>query len=63
MELPRVLSSFLWEMQDKLDKKEIGDLLSGWDNKLLTNAQYTELRNCYVSQIDFTNLTFDEAIR
>ena len=38
-------------------------MLSGLDDGLITAKQYCLLRASYVSHMDFTGLTFDEAIR
>ncbi len=42
---------------------EVGDLLAGLDDGQLTAKQYCLLRSSYVSHIDFTGLSFDDAIR
>ena len=59
---PMELAKFLYR-NDSLDKVEVGDLLSGTTDRFMKHEQYDELRRCYISLLDFTGLTLDQALR
>ena len=59
---PMELAKFLYR-NDSLDKVEVGDLLSGTTDRFMRHEQYDELRRCYISLLDFTGLTLDQALR
>lgn len=56
------IAKFLLQ-NDTLDKRKVGDVLSQQDDKIFNAYEYTDLRREYVKLLDFTNLTFDEALR
>ena len=59
---PMEMAKFLYR-NDSLDKREIGDLLSGTTDKFMKHEEYTALREAYISLLDFTGLSLDAALR
>ena len=59
---PMEMAKFLYR-NDSLDKVEVGDFLSSTTDKFMKHEQYEELRRCYISLLDFTGLTLDQALR
>lgn len=54
---------FVHSRDSGLDKSQVGDGLSGWDDKVLTNPQHTAVRTAYLRHFDFGGMDFDHALR
>lgn len=62
-EFPRIVADFFWKHQDRLDKAQIGDVLGGLDGGVFEPRQYDHLRDCFISNLEFTGLPFEAALR
>jgi hypothetical protein len=63
IDLGELLGDFLFMHNNALDKSQVGDVLSGFDDKVCTNRQYNAMRVAYMRHFDFVAMTFDHAIR
>ena len=59
---PMEMAKFLYR-NPTLDKREIGDLLSGTTDRFMRQEEYEALRKAYISLLDFTGLSLDAALR
>jgi len=59
---PAELARFLF-LSDDLDKAEVGDFLGALDGGIFSEQEYAQVRAEFVKLLDFTGLTFDEAMR
>lgn len=48
---------------ENLDKRQVGDCISELSDKNFTEYEYIDLRREFVKLLDFSNLTFDDALR
>lgn len=58
----QVFAQFLYRSEG-LDPVQVGDLLSGGSDSILDKAGYEDLRMAYGRMLDFTGMTFDQALR
>jgi Sec7 domain/Mon2/Sec7/BIG1-like, HUS domain/FYVE zinc finger len=60
--LPRVFANFLYR-HSELDKKQVGEILGGGKDNLMSEAQHRELRHLYLGHFSFISLSTDAALR
>ena len=60
---PQEIAHFLHRHESKLDKAEVGELLSGLSDSLLSQPEYESLRDHFLALLDFCGLSFEAALR
>ena len=60
---PSAIAMFIHRHESKLDKAQVGELLSGLSDSLLAQPEYDSLRDHYLALLDFCGLSFDSALR
>ena len=60
---PQEIAHFVHTHESKLDKAEVGELLSGLSDSLLSQPEYDSLRDHFLALLDFCGLSFESALR